>query len=150
MSIFCLGCGEEVSNRASDRRNLSSEPSKQVLRIWESFVARKLEKEAMEAERFIKSIIDNHRMCRKCYSAYDRLNKLQNGIEDSLDEALDVLLPTPRRKRQNSPHSVNTEVPKSKRLPLPPLVAADSASGKSPVVTVSAVKLSYYSFKSIR
>ena len=95
-------------------------------------------------------MINNHRMCRKCYSAYDQLNKLQNGIADSLDEALDVLLPTPRRKRQNSPHSVNTEVPKSKRLPQPPLVAANSASGNSPVVTVSAVKLSYHSFKSIR
>ena len=141
MSIFFLDCREEVSNRASDRRNLSSEPSKQVLRTWESFVARKLEKEAKEAERFIQSMIDNHRMCRKCYSAYDRLNKLQNCIKDSLDEALDVLLPTPRRKRQNSPHSVDTEVPKSKRLPQPPLVSANSASGKSPVVSVSAVKI---------
>ena len=101
-------------------------------------------------ERFIQSMIDNHRICRKCYSAYDRLKKLQKGIKDILDEALDVLLPTPRRKRQNSPYSVDTEVPKSKRLPQSPLVAADSASGKSPVVSVSAVKLSYHSIKLIR
>ena len=150
MSIFCLGCREEVSNRASDHRNLSSEPSRQVLRIWESFIARKLEKEAKEAEQFIQSMIDNHCMCRKCFSAYDRLNKLQKGIKDNLDEALDVLLSTPRRKRQNSPYSVYTEVPKSKCLPQPPLAAANSASGKSPIISVSAVKLSYHTIKSIR
>ena len=51
------------TNRASDRRNLSSEPSKQVLRIWESFVARKLGKKAKEVERFIQSMMYNHRMC---------------------------------------------------------------------------------------
>ena len=132
-----------MTNRVSDRRNLNSEPSKPVLKIWKEVATRKLAKAAGETERIIESLIMNHRMCRKCYTSYDRLNRMQKSVEDSFDEALSVLLPEVRRKRQTSSCSGSSSdslVPASKRIPQPPLVAVDPVIGKSPVVSVSVVK----------
>ena len=100
-------------------------------------------------------MIDNHSvyMRRKWYLAYDWLKKLQKSIEDNLDEALDVLLLTPRRKGQKYPRSVETEVPKSKFLPQPYhqlLLQAMRVENLQCRVSVSSVKFSYHSVKSIR
>ena len=133
-ALFCLGCGAET-DRASDRRNLGSSPSKSVLNVWMTVVTRKLEVD--ETDEFIQSLVTNHRMCRKCYSSYEKLLRLQKGIEDNINEALDMLLPT---ARLDTP--ADDQAPPLKRppLPRPPIVIANPMnpeSRKSPVVSVS-------------
>ena len=50
---FCLGCGDDISHRVHDRRNLTTtDAGKRVLKIWESFLVSKLK----ETDSYIEDI----------------------------------------------------------------------------------------------
>ena len=43
MEFICLGCGDDISERSNDRRNLdSSDARKRVLNVWELFMEKKI------------------------------------------------------------------------------------------------------------
>ena len=48
--ILCVGCGDNISNRTSDRRNLLSDSSKSVVMAWKDIVLKKLRSHGMEDE----------------------------------------------------------------------------------------------------
>ena len=131
MDVLCVGCGDDLSWKSSERRNLESVSSKPVLELWKTMFIQELNDKEIDVEGFVERLIKDHRICRKCFYAYDRLLKLQKSLEDKISDAVIVLLPTPRRKRRSDESSGS--VP-AKRLPLPPTVA--SGSKKSPVVAV--------------
>ena len=75
-TVLCLGCGKNITERISDRRNLCTESSSPVLLFWKEIFLSKLENDGVEAETFVKDVIEKHRMCRRCFSAMDRLQKV--------------------------------------------------------------------------
>ena len=80
--MFCVGCGENVTNRVNDRRNLETESSKAVLALLKDIFMLKLDDEGVvDTEGFVQSVIESNRMCRRCFSAFDRLKKLKKTVE---------------------------------------------------------------------
>ena len=116
--ILCVGCGDNISNRTSDRRNLLSDSSKSVVMVWKDIVLKKLRSHGMEAEEcstFIQTLQDKHRMCRTCFSAIERFMKLKGSVEKNIEDAINATLSLPvvTRKRRNP--TVPTVVSKPKR-----------------------------------
>ena len=80
MAELCAGCGDDLSARQSDRRSLGSAGAVKVLHAWREFL-KKLGRGDRE-EELVGS--GNVVMCRKCYSSYERYQKLQREIESKL------------------------------------------------------------------
>ena len=60
-TVLCLGCGENITESTSDRRNLSTESSSHVLLFRKEIFLSKLENDRVEAETFAKDVIRNLR-----------------------------------------------------------------------------------------
>ena len=73
--MFCLGCGDDLSGKESDRRNFKS--SQDVFLLWKAFVDR-LSVDSLSIN------IDSYgeMMCRKCYYVYKRF-LLQTFVDPS-------------------------------------------------------------------
>ena len=145
--IYCVGCGEDISTKSSDHRNLLTDSASHVFKAWKETMGKELRKKIDEEniEKGIEEIVGSHRMCRRCFSTYNRLHKFQKGVEENAADALDVLLPqlkVTRKRRLITAESQSTTTP-SKRTPMlkSPLIISSSSSVKSPIVSVS------YSFK---
>ena len=80
---------------------MSTESSKAVLALWKDIFMLKLDdKGIVDTEGFVQSVIESNRMCRRCFSAFDRLKKLKKTVEDNANKAIDALIPSLTRKRQ--------------------------------------------------
>ena len=143
--IYCVGCGEDISTKSSDRRNLLTDSASHVFKAWKATIAKELREKIEEnIEKGIEETVGSHCMCRRCFSTYNRLHKFQKGVEENAADALDVLLPqlkVTRKRRLITAESQSTTTP-SKRTPMlnSPLIIS-SSSVKSLIVSVS------YSFK---
>ena len=94
-ALLCLGCGEDLGHRAADRRALQGPPSEGVVDAWKAM----FENATMQVE-----IDDDNRlcadtllaggevpgkMCRKCYSGYERFSKLYKTLHDNVTRAIE-------------------------------------------------------------
>ena len=119
MDVFCadvcLGCGDEL--KVKDRRVLGSDSSKHVLQVWRSFFEEKLEelgiREDVDTDSLVKGSGDEKKagkVCRKCFSAFERYEKLRRSIEKSIEDVLEAMVPdlevpSPKRQREGPPTS---------------------------------------------
>ncbi len=115
-TVFCLGCGSDVTDRTADRRSLQSAVSARVVPILRAFLHELLDEEESEvdAEALISGGDQGGRMCRRCFSAFDRHRTLRKSIMDNLREALDVISPAttiPKRPRLQA-CATTTETPR--------------------------------------
>ena len=137
-NVHCVGCGSDIASRPADRRNLQSSASGHVITAWKTLLEYIVDQEGSEID--VDNIVSGGedpvrggRMCRKCFSAYERYQTLQRSLMSNLKKALDVL------------PSASTSVAKRLRVasqsatsaPLPPLQPGSSSMPVSPDVAVS-------------
>lgn len=112
-SVYCFGCG--ITSRPADRRALDTPGSEHVVEVWKAFAEDEEEFEELLSESSAK-------MCRKCFSAYDRYSKLHDTIKENFKRAAEVLRrapsssgaqPLPKRPRLGSTrlHMTPRELP---------------------------------------
>ena len=82
---------------------------KHILQIWRSFFKEKLEelgiREDVDTDSLVKGSGDERKagkVCRKCFSALERYEKIPRSIEKSIEDVLEAMVP-------------NLEVPSPKR-----------------------------------
>ena len=141
-AVLCVGSGTDVTEKTADRRNLDSDCSNvnEVAALWKDIVSSKVSEETTELDsgELIADAVRNHRMCRRCFTNYTRLLKLEKTIFENLDDALEALIPASTvllaaRRQRSAGRS-----PPPKRSNAPPLVTG-SSSGVSPTVSVSSL-----------
>ena len=113
-AILCLGCGEDVTFKANNRRNLCSDSSTSVFDTWKKMFMEKLTPE-LQDEYLIPNLVEKHRMCRACFSSIERLSKLRQSVEMNLSDAIDAILPPPVHRKRQAGNPIN--LPKPKRPP---------------------------------
>ena len=140
-TILCLGCAQDISCRKDDRRALGSgsETTQEIIVAWRSMLSN-LEWETEEEELCAESLslmnVDSEKMCRKCFSGFERYCKLTTTLKSNL---------TKRVLSQQS-HLVEEEVPMRKRPRVVPATVTLSSNppnyerqgeSSSPPVSVS-------------
>ena len=78
--LKCPGCGEDLSGRQANRRSLLHPAAARIIQTFRQFFI-KLGQEDKENAIFNKS---GGKICRGCWSSYDRFSKLQEKIEEKL------------------------------------------------------------------
>ena len=111
--LYCVGCSKDITNVPADRRSLQSAASDHVVQTWKALLERVLRQREVDIHIDVDSLVSNGRMCRKCFSAYDRYKTLQASLLSNLKEAIDVAAPTtssssPKRARLDSSASRHT------------------------------------------
>ena len=101
--ILCVGCGDDITKKASNRRSLVGDKSAKVLNVWRAFLETQ-EGEEIEMEDIINFIaIHDSKMCRSCYSAFERYDKLHDTIQANLIKASAGLMYIPSPELSQSP-----------------------------------------------
>ena len=124
-TILCLGCAQDISSRQDDRRALGSETAQEVIVAWRSMLTN-LEWETEEEELCAESLslmnVDNEKMCRKCFSGFERYCKLTTTLKSNLTRTV------------QSQHShLEAQVPIRKRPRVVPALSTLSMASNPPV-----------------
>ena len=102
--FYCLGCGLDITDRTSDRRNVKEYG---IIDTWTDLM---LTISPDSDQSILKHTIEEEgKMCRKCYTAYSRLFTLRKKLLDSLQKAkvtIEVSCPT-KRQRLSVPPSLS-------------------------------------------
>ena len=53
MDVLCVGCGDDLSWKSNDRRNLESGSSKPVLELWKTLFIQELNDKEIDIEGFV-------------------------------------------------------------------------------------------------
>ena len=70
-SCLCVACGEDLTHKVGERRNILGSNSETIKELWESLFSSLLSSRVIPA-----AIKSSAKMCRKCYAAYERLLKV--------------------------------------------------------------------------
>ena len=90
--VFCLGCGEDIAERFSDRRSLTStDAGRRVQQMWKHILEIKLEERSGDIGISCEDLTEDGLMCRSCFSAFNRLFQLQTGIDRNVNILVDKL-----------------------------------------------------------
>lgn len=107
-AFLCLGCGEDLTNRASDRRALQGPPAEEVVDAWKA-VFENVQVDVDEEERLcvdtlLAGVEVPGKMCRKCFSGYERFAKLHKTLHDNVARAIESQLSQePQLERRKRP-----------------------------------------------
>ena len=85
MSSFCLACGISVANSTNNRVLKRFEGS---LFVWRHICNSELKVPAEDTERIVSA---GGRICRKCFSGYERCATLIKSLKDNACSAMRVL-----------------------------------------------------------
>ena len=91
--MLCYGCGENLTS--CERYNLYTTSHKKVLSIWKRLVTLKLRD--LEIPVGLDCILNEDdattgRICRKCYSHLERLEKLESVVIPKISNAVNAIL----------------------------------------------------------
>ena len=89
LSQHCLGCGKDVASSAGTRC-LSGDKSQHIVPLWISIFGDELQKRG-EREILLQYMTDGRKICRKCFSAYERCTKIMHALKQDVAKALDVI-----------------------------------------------------------
>lgn len=140
MATLCASCGKDLTDRQSDRRSLETAAAASVLEAWRDFL------KSMGREDADSELLKSGKMCRSCYSSYERYQKLRGEIHTKLLGAVGSVnvgtarntgssCSTPTRKRPSTPaakrfhHQDSTQHGRHHYSP--------GHTSSSPIVTVS-------------
>ena len=117
-TFLCLGCGADIKNSKGNRL-LSTKLTQHVIPVWKRLIEEEINRRGTETETAteslnVETLTSVGRMCRQCFSKYERATKLLDGLKSdivsSVNSILDCLLecepqqpPTPKRPRLASP-----------------------------------------------
>ena len=80
--INCTGCVKNITYNSGDRRSLNTTASKHVADLLREFLSTSLIVGDSESEYGVNQIVHpQSKMCRKCYTAYERFISIRNTIE---------------------------------------------------------------------
>ena len=132
MEVYCFGCSS-VLDKSTDRRKLVSTAasSNRVLLVWKTLVLEKVSIPSEKLDEVISDVQSPGRICRKCFSAYDRYAKLHTERKSSLDNALPKI-PLRCEDRQGSSTPKRTET----TARIAPLILPPENIVESPPVVV--------------
>ena len=128
-ALLCLGCGEDLGHRAADRRALQGPPSEGVVDAWKAmFENATMQVEIDDDDRLCADTLlaggeVPGKMCRKCYSGYERFSKLHKTLHDNVTRATESQMSPikrPRVEKRDTSYTANLS----------------SQSGDSPSVSV--------------
>ena len=80
--IYCVGCG--ISITPTNRRALASLGAENIVQVWMAILRNE--------EQAVQDVlsVEDRKICRKCFSAYDRYSKLHDTIQDNMRKAAEV------------------------------------------------------------
>ena len=117
--VLCLGCGEVITSRTTDRRVLQGTSVEHVVSVWRAMLEN-AQADVDEGQVDADVILSGGgvpskagKMCRKCFAAYDRYHKLHETLQINLAKAVGTqseVSSSSKRPRLNAP-----------RMYLPPL-----------------------------
>lgn len=139
--MLCFGCGCDLSGRSADRRRLVSPTSSKVVIQWKQLALQDNDYDENELDNLITGSgkpDESGKMCRKCFTAYERLADLTTTLkgnqskflEDTMKLKDNAALPPPAKRPCYSAVANITNVPTSSRL-------AQASATSSPPVVVS-------------
>ena len=95
--VHCVGCGSNVTYKSSDRRSLQSANS-QVITLWKALLDHVLNQEELQVDLDVdelhSNVLQSGKMCRKCFSAFDRFTTLHNSLIDNMKKAIEIISST--------------------------------------------------------
>ncbi len=93
ISIYCFGCGTDLTSTPTERRSLTSENNAHVAQVWKAFVV-----DENEPDVDLDCILSGDgipekagKLCRKCQSIYERYSKMHDTIQNNMKKAIDVM-----------------------------------------------------------
>ena len=90
-TIYCVGCGSDITNRPADRRDLDNPRYQQVVQVFAFLEGRGHLVEDVDNNVSGGGRQTSYKMCRKCFSSYERYSKLHNTIQENLRRTTKVL-----------------------------------------------------------
>ena len=89
ITMICIGCGSDISN-VKGKRLLSTEASQHVKPLWCKLFDDALEQKGIQAQAspFVTTI--EGRMCRRCFTCFERCTKLMDSLRKDVDKAVEV------------------------------------------------------------
>ena len=92
-ALLCLGCGEDLGHRAADRRALQGPPAEGVVDAWKA-VFENVQVEIDDDDRLcVDTLLAGGevpgKMCRKCFSGYERFSELHKTLHDNVTKAIE-------------------------------------------------------------
>ena len=137
--MFCRGCGQDVSQSNKDRRTLSGATSIPVVNLLRNFLETaedelEIGRRQIDVEQFLHP---EAKMCRKCYSAYERFLTLQNTIKTNLIDALNAIAPSSSKRIKLAPPCPQVTMASQQ-------TTASCSKTSSPVVSVSSKGLFHH------
>lgn len=92
-ALLCLGCGEDLAQRAADRRALQGPPAEGVVDAWKAvFENVQDDDDRLCADTLLAGREVPGKMCRKCFSGYERFSKLHKTLHDNVARAIESQL----------------------------------------------------------
>ena len=89
--VYCVGCGSDLTSRSTDRRSLKSSASEHVATVWKALLEHMVDQEGSDTDIDVDEIVSGGRMCRKCFTAYERYQTLEKSLLSNLKKALGLL-----------------------------------------------------------
>ena len=136
----CVACGSDIST-AKGRRLLCTEASNGVKVFWSELFDEELSRRGMSPQAAF--LINNSgRICRRCFTVYERCKKLLDSLKQDLCKAVDIFerentfIPTLDSSNRASNYSALPPAPKRR--------AIATSSSASPTVVVSVTILVYH------
>ena len=122
MALYCVGCGDDILD-SRVKRSLYTDASKHVKPLWCKLFDEELENRGMEAQAQGLITSSSGKMCRRCFTVFERCAKLLNSVKQDVAKTVEIF-------QQNGLLTVNGETINDKWLAL----ATNSAS---PAVVVN-------------
>ena len=135
-TLLCLGCGEDLANRAADRRALQGPPAEGVVDAWKALLENVQvdlsDDDMLCADTLLTRGEVPGKMCRKCFSSYERFYKLHKTLHENATRAIESQLSQEaRQQRRKRPRVEKRDTSYAASVP-----SQSGESGDSPSVSI--------------
>ena len=86
--VYYVGCGGDLTSRSTDRRSLQRSASEHVATVWKALLENIVDQEGSDTNIDVDEIVSGGRMCRKCFTAYERYQTLGKLLLSNLKKLL--------------------------------------------------------------
>ena len=97
-SNYCVGCGDDLTHRSSDRRSLQGADAR-IISVWKESLVKCQEESQVDLDA--DELQQVGKMCRKSFAAFDRYAKLQTSLLGNLKNVIAIIPST-----QSSSHGI--------------------------------------------
>lgn len=99
-ALLCLGCGEDLAHRAADRRALQGLHAEGVVAAWKT-VFKTVRVDVEDSDMLCAdTLLAGGKMCRSCFSGYERFSKLHKTLHDNITRAFESQLSQEAQQEQ--------------------------------------------------